>query len=75
MKDLHISAKRQKSELKWFAACFCIAVLINVSSIIIYKTPWSEVFTQLLWVLVIACILYALSIAFRLVIYMLKRLF
>jgi hypothetical protein len=75
MKDLHISAKRQKFELKWFAASFCIAVLVNVFSIIIYKTSWSEVFTQLLWVLVMACILYAVSIASRIVIYMLKRLF
>ncbi len=75
MKDLHISAKRQKNELKWLVTCFFIAILINVFSIIMYETPWSEVFTQFLWVLVIACVLYALSIALRVAIYLIKRLF
>jgi hypothetical protein len=75
MKDLYISAKRQKSELKWSAACFCIAFLLNVISIIIYRTLWSEIYTQLLWVFIIACGIYAVSVFLRLVFYLIKKLF
>jgi hypothetical protein len=75
MKDLHISVKRQKSELKWLAGCFCTAFLLNVLSILIYKTLWSEVFTQLLWVSIITCVLYAVSVFLRFIFYLVKRLF
>jgi hypothetical protein len=75
MKDLHISVKRQKSELKWLAGCFCIAFFLNILSIIIYKTSWSEIITQLLWVLIITGVIYAASAFLRLGFYFIKRLF
>ncbi|HCC52760.1 MAG TPA: hypothetical protein DEQ30_12490 [Porphyromonadaceae bacterium] len=75
MKDIHISAGRQKSELKWLAGCFCVAFLLNILSIIIYKTLWSEIFTQFLWVLIITCVLYAVSVFLRFGFYLIKRLF
>jgi hypothetical protein len=75
MKDLHIPVKRQKSELKWLAGCFCLAFLLNILSIIIYRTLWSEIFTQLLWVLIITCVIYAVSVFLRLGLYLIKRLF
>jgi hypothetical protein len=75
MKDLHISARRQKSELKWLAGCFCVAFLLNILSILIYETSWSEIFTQLLWVLIITCFLYAVSVFLRLIISFVKKLF
>jgi hypothetical protein len=75
MKDLHISAKRQKSELKWSAGCFCVAILLNILSIIMYKTLWSEIFTQLLWVLIITCALYVVSVFVRVIFYFIKKLF
>ena len=72
MKDITISSKQQKIELKWIAGCFCVAFLINVFSIIFYKTNWSEIYTQLLWILLIACILYAVSVGLRILIYLFK---
>ena len=75
MKDIHIPVKRQKSEIKWLTACFCVAFLTNILSILIYKTSWSEVFTQFLWVLVITGVFYALSVAVRVLLYWIKRLF
>ncbi|MDR1814514.1 MAG: hypothetical protein LBR18_06660 [Tannerella sp.] len=68
MKDITITAARQKTELKWIAGCFVAAILLNVAAIIAYKTPWSELFSQILWVLVITIILYALSAAIRIII-------
>ena len=75
MKDIHIPIKRQKSEIKWLVACFCIAFLTNILSILIYKTSWSEVFTQLLWVLVVTGVFYAISVAVRVLLCLIKRLF
>ena len=75
MKDILIPVKLQKSELIWFAVSFCAAFLINIVSIIMYATSWSEVYTQILWVILIACVLYAVSVALRFLIYMVKRLF
>ena len=75
MNDILLTAKRQKQEMKWFAACFCAAILINVFAIIIYKTLWSELFTQFLWVILITCFLYAVSVGIRIAFYLIKRLF
>ncbi|MDR2775884.1 MAG: hypothetical protein LBC19_14340 [Tannerella sp.] len=75
MKDINISSVRQKTELNWLAGSFCIAFLLNIMSIIIYKTSWSEVVTQLLWVFIITLVLYAVAVAIRLAVYILRRLF
>jgi uncharacterized membrane protein YczE len=75
MKDIVFTPKQQKNELIWIAACLCAAVLINVLAIILYKTEWSEFYTQLLWVLLIACVLYAISVGFRVILYFVKRFF
>ena len=75
MKAIIISPKQQKIELKWMAVCFCAAVLINVLSIILYETDWSEVYSQFLWVMIIACVLYACSVGCRIAVYLIKRIF
>lgn len=75
MKDLVISSKTIKRELFVLLSCFIVAFLINIASIIIYKTSWVEIFTQLGYVVVIAIVLYLLSGAVRLLIYLIKRAF
>ena len=65
MKDIHISVKRQKTELKWLLGCFCLAFLLNIAAIMIYKTVWSEVFTQLWWVLFFTLGFYIISLIIR----------
>ena len=75
MKDIVIPAKLQKSELKWLVGCFFAAVLTNIVSIIVYETSWSEVYTQILWVLIITCAFYAISVTLRVLLYMVRRLF
>lgn len=69
MKDIHIPVKRQKLEIKIFCACILLAYLMNIISILSYRTEWSELWTQSLWMLVIACIFYGLSILLRLLYY------
>lgn len=74
MKDIHISVKRQKLEIKIFCACILLACLMNIISILCYQTEWSELWTQSLWMLVIACVLYGLSVLLRLLYYGVRRL-
>ena len=74
-KDINISSKRQKQEMTWISGCFCTAFIINIIAIIVYQTQWIEIFTQLLWVLVISVLLYILSILGRLLAYTMKKLF
>lgn len=72
MKDIIISTKRQKTEVILFCVCLLLAVLLNMYAIIAYNTEWSELWTQLLWVLVIGCILYGLTIVVRLIVYSIR---
>jgi hypothetical protein len=74
MKDLYISAKMQKTEIIWIVVSFCAAFLLNIISIIVYDTLWKEVYTQILWVLLIAAAFYALSVMIRVSIFFAKRL-
>ena len=73
MKDFLFTAKRQKAEILWFVACFCSAMLINFFAIVFYQTAWKELYTQLLWVAIITCVLYAVSVGIRICLYLIKR--
>ncbi|MDR1454248.1 MAG: hypothetical protein LBJ01_01230 [Tannerella sp.] len=65
MKDILISVKRQKQEIRWLCGSFIAALLMNVYAILVYRTPWHELWTQLLWVACIGAGLYVLSAVLR----------
>ena len=73
LKDIIISVKRQQTEITLFCVCLLIAVALNIHAIIAYNTVWSELWTQLLWVLVIGCGLYGLSVVFRLLVWGIRQ--
>ena len=50
MKEIVLSVKRQKTEIKIFCVCIALAYLMNIISIIAYGTSWSELWTQSLWI-------------------------
>lgn len=75
MKDIVFTSTRQKKELRIFGICFAIGFLMNVISIIIYKTSWIEIFTQLGYVLAIAIVLYLLLAIFRGIIKWIRKAF
>lgn len=75
MKDLVITSKRLKKELYIFLACFVIAFSINAYAVATYKTPWSELFTQIGYVMVITLLLYLLAALVRGVIRAVQLLF
>lgn len=74
MRDIILSVKRQKTEIKIFCACIVFAYLMNIISIIAYNTEWSELWTQSLWMVIITCGLYGLSIVLRILYYAIRRL-
>jgi hypothetical protein len=66
MKDIIITSRRLKKEIRIISICFIIAFLINIFSIITFKTPWYEIFTQIGYVIVITFVLYLIITCLRL---------
>lgn len=75
MREIVITSKRVKRELYILLICFATAFILNIIAIIIYRTSWVEVFSQLGYVVVITFILYVLVTFIRFVIYLAKQLF
>ena len=75
MKDIIIPSQKVKREAYVFLGCFIFSFLLNIAAIIIYKTPWYEVFTQIGYVIVIAVGLYLIVSLIRFFIYLIKQLF
>lgn len=65
MKDIKISAKRQKQELLTLLVCIVIAELLNVYAIIAYDGKWSQLITSIGYVLVFGLLLYLSWTALR----------
>lgn len=75
MKDIIIGAKRIKTELLTFLACFVIANLLNLYSIIAYKTAYVELLTQIFYVLLFSVALYIVWTIIRIIYFTSKKLF
>lgn len=67
MKDIIITQKRIKKELRTLLVCFVLAIVTNVGAIIYYKTSFFEIITSLLYVLVFAIAIYLLWSFIRIV--------
>ncbi|HEY5499120.1 MAG TPA: hypothetical protein VIK20_01920 [Bacteroidales bacterium] len=65
IKDINLTAKRQRVEWLVFGVCFLLAFTLNVVSVILYKTEWKELYTQLGWVFVISLFLYFSTLLIR----------
>ena len=60
MKDIIIPGRRVQRELFVYAISFVLAFLINITAVVIYIRPWTEVFSQIGYVLVISIAIYLL---------------
>ncbi|MDE5891073.1 MAG: hypothetical protein K2O58_10390 [Bacteroidales bacterium] len=73
LKDTLITSRAKCRELMVFAGCFAAACAANVYAIAVYRTSWSELFTQIGYVAIISVVLYLLCwivrLAVRLVIH------
>lgn len=75
MNDITIKAKTIKHELWIFLGIFIISFGLNIFSIIHYKTNWSELFTHLHIVILIAIFFYCVILGVRLLYGLLSNLF
>ena len=60
MKDLVISARRIRREIRFAAAAFIVAFLTNLYAVVRFDRPWYELFTQMGYVVVITAVIYLL---------------
>ena len=60
MKDLVISARRIRREIRFAAAAFIVAFLTNLYAVVRFDRPWYELFTQMGYVVVITAGVYLL---------------
>ena len=75
MKNIHIKSSMIKKELIVFLASIGFAFLLNVYSILRYKTPWTELYSQLGWVLVIGFFIYLVILLIRVLIKTIRSFF
>ena len=75
MKDIniHISPKRQRSELITFAQCIAIAFLLNVYAIVTYNSSWLELITSIFYVITFAVVIYVAWSCMRLIVWALFK--
>jgi len=73
MKPIIITPKRIRKELFIWLGALLIAVLLNVYSILKYKTSWTELVSQLGYVIAISIVLYLLAALIRGIVHFVKR--
>jgi len=74
MQNITITGAQIKREITIISLSFIAAVGLNIYSILKYKTEWSELFSQLHVVVLIAIAIYFLVSVFRLVFWGITRL-
>lgn len=75
MKDITITVKRQKTEILYLIISFVLAFCLNILGIVIYKTEWQELYTQLYKVLILGFVIYAILAVFRFIICKTAKIF
>lgn len=73
MKDTVITARAKRQELGLILGCFVAACLVNVFAIVRYGTHWSELFSQIGYVVCVAAVFYLLVWLVRLVVRLFRR--
>lgn len=74
MRQITLPLPDLKKEALIAGACLLLAFAVNVYAIIAFKTPWSELFTSLLWVLALAVAFYLILAGLRLCRFVIVRL-
>lgn len=75
MKDIVITSKKLVRELWVLVGCFVAANVVNVCAIIGYDRPWSELYSQIGFVVTTSLLIYLLLWVLRGVVALLVCLF
>ena len=60
MKDIVITAKKLVREAWVWLGCFVVANGVNVSAIVTYNRPWTELYSQIGFVVAVSIAIYLL---------------
>ena len=74
MQVIVITSKQLRREAWILLGCFLAACAVNAGAILAYDRPWSELFTQIGYVIVLALALWILLLALRLLVFLLRAL-
>ena len=69
MKDIVIKGKDIRREFIVMFCCFIMAMLVNAAAIITYDRPWSELYSQIGYVIFMSVCIYILLAVVRVIIY------
>ena len=75
MKDIVITERMIRRELLVLLGCFVVACLVNAGAIIAYDRPWSELYSQIGFVIFITGGIYVLLAVFRLLVWLVAKIF
>ena len=75
MKDIVITERMIRRELLVLLGCFVVACLVNAGAIIAYDRPWSELYSQIGFVIFITGGIYVLLAVFRFLVWLVAKLF
>ena len=64
-----------RRELLVLLGCFVVACLVNAGAIIAYDRPWSELYSQIGFVIFITGGIYVLLAVFRLLVWLVAKIF
>ncbi len=74
MKDIVIPSRTIRRELLAALACFLTSFLVNVGAVIAYHKNWTEIFTQIGYVVVISVFFYVILWVIRILILIIKKI-
>ncbi|HCY72971.1 MAG TPA: hypothetical protein DHU75_02245 [Rikenellaceae bacterium] len=74
MKDIVLKGNVIRRELLVALCCVLLSFCINVVAVIVYAKPWTEIFTQIGYVVVIGVVFYCIMWVFRLLYLAIKKL-
>lgn len=74
MKDIVIKGKDISREFIVMFCCFIMAMLVNAAAIITYDRPWSELYSQIGYVIFMSVCIYILLAVVRVIVYFILSL-
>ena len=69
MKDIVIKGKDIRREFIVMFCCFIMAMMVNTAAIITYDRPWSELYSQIGYVIFMSVCIYILLAVVRVIVY------
>ena len=75
MKDIIIKEKHIRRELYLILVSFVLAFVVNVGAIVAFDRPWSELYSQIGYVMFITVGIYVVLATVRIIIALLYRMF